>query len=309
MQKKDYDKSLRRFMGILTKLSNDERPNTKELAQEHFVTERTIQNDIRRLRTLYYPITKDSDGKFMFEYGYSLKRTSLNSDELIFLTLALNQFDNVDDIDKIKDSIYKKVVNQNVYSPYFIKYDHLEDLDVDSPIIASLENHIKSQEIVKIDFTDKSVELEVYKIAAFYGFWYLFAKDLSDQKMKTFKLSKIKKIIPLGKYHKTPHAKIDEILKKTYSAFYDDGNCFEVIIKVDKEVALFFRSREFLQSQKIIKEFEDGSLEVSFEISHDEDVDNIIKAWLPHVEILEPKRFRDKLTNELEEYIKRVKKI
>lgn len=307
MQKKDYDKTLTRLIHILTKLSNDERPNSKDLAEEFGVTMRTIQNDINRLVTSY-PITKDSDGKFMFEYGYSLKRTSLNSDEMIFLTLALSQFEDVSDIDKIKDSIYKKIVNQNLYNPYFIKYDHLEDLDVDSPRIASLENYIKNQEIIKIDFTDKTTELEVYKIAAFYGFWYLFAKDLSDAKTKTFKLSKIKKITPLGKYHKTPHAKIDAILEKTYSAFYDDGNSFEVIIKVDKEVAAFFKSREFLQSQKIKKELPDGSLEVSFEISHDEDVDNIIKAWLPHVEILEPKRFRDKLTNELEDYLKRVKK-
>ena len=96
-------------------------------------------------------------------------------------------------------------------------------------------------------------------------------------------------------------------MDKTHSAFYDDGNCFEVLIKVDKEVARFFKAREFLQSQRIVKELKDGSLEVSFEISHDEDVDNVIKSWLPHVEILEPKRFRDKLTAELENYIKRVK--
>ena len=226
---------------------------------------------------------------------------------MVFLTLALSQFDDVNDIDKIKNSIYKKIVNQSFYSPYFIKYDHLEDLDVDSPLITILENCIKSQEIVKIDFTDKTIELELYKIAAFYGFWYLFAKDTCDNKTKTFKLSKIKKITPLDKYHKTSHAKIEAILDKTHSAFYDDGNCFEVLIKVDKEVDRFFKAREFLQSQRIVKELKDGSLEVSFEISHDEDVDNVIKSWLPHVEILEPKRFRDKLTAELENYIKRVK--
>ena len=192
MKKKDYDKTLSRLLGILTKLSDDERPNSKELAQEFGVTIRTIQNDISRL-IRSYPISKDNNGKFIFEYGYSLKRTTLNSDEMVFLTLALSQFDDVNDIDKIKNSIYKKIVNQSFYSPYFIKYDHLEDLDVDSPLITILENCIKSQEIVKIDFTDKTIELELYKIAAFYGFWYLFAKDTCDNKTKTFKLSKIKK--------------------------------------------------------------------------------------------------------------------
>ncbi|MFW2525413.1 hypothetical protein ACN5O8_06770 [Aliarcobacter butzleri] len=36
---------------------------------------------------------------------------------------------------------------------------------------------------------------------------------------------------------------------------------------------------------------------------HDEDIDNIIKSWLPHIEIIEPLRFRDKLKNELKEYL------
>lgn len=306
MAKKDYDKTLTRLIGILTKLSDNECPTTKVLAQEYGVTVRTIQNDINRLISSF-PITKDSEGRFIFEPGYSLRQTSLNSEELIFLTLALDQFTDVDDVDRVKDRIYKKIVSRQLESPFFIRYEHLEDLEVDSPLIASLENYIRSREIVQIDFTNKSTRLELYKIAAFWGFWYLFAKDLDEGKIKTFKLSKIKKITPLGKYHKTSPEKIKAILDKAHSAFYDDGSSFTVLVKVQKEVAEFFKAREFIQSQKIEEELADGSLHVSFEVSHDEDVDNLIKAWLPHVEILEPKRFRDKLINELEIYLKRMK--
>jgi len=39
-------------------------------------------------------------------------------------------------------------------------------------------------------------------------------------------------------------------------------------------------------------------------VSHDEDIDNIIKGWIPHVEILEPVRFREKMLNELKNYLK-----
>jgi predicted DNA-binding transcriptional regulator YafY len=305
MAKKDYDKTLTRLIGFLTKLSDNERPTTKELAQEYGVTMRTIQNDINRLITSF-PITKDMEGRFVFEPGYSLKQTILKDDELIFLSLALDQFTDVEDIDNVKDRIYKKIVSRQLESPFFIRYEHLEDLEVDSPLIASLESYIQSREIVQIEFTNKTVELELYKIAAFWGFWYLFAKDLSDEKTKTFKLSKIKKIIPLGKTHKTSSEKIKAILNKAHSAFYDDGNSFTVLVKVQKEVAEFFQAREFIPSQKIEKELPDGSLHVSFEVSHDEDVDNLIKAWLPHVEVLEPLRFREKLKKELTEYLQRL---
>ena len=38
-----------------------------------------------------------------------------------------------------------------------------------------------------------------------------------------------------------------------------------------------------------------------------EDVDNLIKAWLPHIKVLKPERFRKRLLNELEEYIELLK--
>jgi len=41
-------------------------------------------------------------------------------------------------------------------------------------------------------------------------------------------------------------------------------------------------------------------------VSHDEDIDNIIKGWIPHVEILEPVRFREKMLGELREYVKKL---
>ena len=104
MAKKDYDKTLSRLINILTKLSNKELPTSKELALEYNVGVRTIQKDISE-RLLYYPIVKNKQHQYRFEYGFTLKQTTLTNDELIFLNLALSQFDNVDDIDKIKESI------------------------------------------------------------------------------------------------------------------------------------------------------------------------------------------------------------
>jgi len=46
---------------------------------------------------------------------------------------------------------------------------------------------------------------------------------------------------------------------------------------------------------------------VSFQVSHDEDVDNLIKAWLPHIEVLKPERFRKRLVGELEAYVRELK--
>lgn len=305
MQKKNYEKTLFRLVAILNKLSNSEKYNSQEFADEFCVTIRTIQNDMKRLG-VYYPISKDADGKFIFEYGFTFKKTMLTQDELIVLNLALSQFDEVEDIHKIKESIFKKVITQPFYSPYYIKQDDFEDIDMDAPIVQIIENSIKNKELVELRVEEVSLHVETYKITAYDGIWYLFARTIEDKKIKIFRLKKIKKITPLGKYHRTDLEKMDKLLEKTHSPFFQDGTSYEVVIKVDALVSHYFEAKEFLESQKIIKKHKDGSLEVSFEISHDEDIDNMIKSWLPHVEILKPLRYREKVTNELKEYIKRV---
>ena len=303
--KKDYDRTLSRLIGILTKLSNNEMPTAKELAKEYNVSVRTIQKDIKE-KLYYYPIVKNKQHQLMFEYGYSLKRTNLSDEEMVFLELALSQFEDVDDIDKIKDSIYKKIINKKFYSPYFIKQDDIEDIDIDSPLISQLERLIEDKEIVTVTFTNTQVTLELYKIAAFDGFWYLLAKDTDANKVKVYKLSQIKHIEPTATYHTTTQEYVSKILGKVHSAFFEDGNSFEVEVKVYKEVAIYFKSKEFLESQKILQEYEDGSLHVSFTVTHDEDIDNIIKSWLPHIEVIKPLRYKKKLLEELKDYINKI---
>ncbi|MEA2091154.1 MAG: WYL domain-containing protein, partial [Campylobacterota bacterium] len=268
MAKKEYDKILTRLIRILKKLSDNERPTTKELADEFNVGVRTIQNDFKKTLSCY-PIERDKENRYLFQNGFSLNRAFLDSDEMIVLNLALSQFDDINNMDSIKDRIYKKIVTKSFFNPYYIKQDDLEDIDTESPLIEELEANIEQNEILRVKLPTKTIEIEPYKIANFDGFWYLFAKDLSDEKTKTFKLSELKDIKKIYKRHTTPIKKVESILDKTHSAFYEDGNSFEVIIKVYPEAAIYFENRDFLQSQKIIQEFKDGSLEVSFEVTHD----------------------------------------
>ena len=82
---------------------------------------------------------------------------------------------------------------------------------------------------------------------------------------------------------------------------------FEVTVKVGPKIAEFFRLRKHLSSQEILEEFEDGSLLISFDVSTDEDVDNLIKSWLPDIEVVTPQRFRNRIAKELEMYLSTLK--
>lgn len=294
------------FLEILWKLDRGEAPTTRELAQEFGRSTRTIQIYIQKLINSGFLIYKDSNHRYHFSYGYSLNKTMLDSNEMILLQLALAQFKEVTDFDKLTDSIYNKLTKTNLFNPYCIKYDDIEDLQIDSLMIQDLEDAIEYKNHVEIQFEDTRIIVEPYKIVAYDGIWYLVAKDEDDQKIKSFLLKGIKALEILKNKYDISHDTIRTIVKKTHSAWFVDGNCFTVTIKVSPKIAYYFKAKNTLQSQKIVEELEDGSLIISFEVSHDEDIDNMIKSWLPDIEILEPQRYKDKIKQELTEYLKKL---
>ena len=304
--KHDYDKTVTRLITILSKFSQNEIVNPKELAEEFNVTVRTIQKDLKDKLMPNFPIYMHKKGEYRLSEGASITKSHLTNDEMIILSLALSKFKDVSDFDTTTDNLLKKLLKPNLSNPYFMKYDDIEDLDIDSKIVQTIEDAIEYSNIIEVNTKNSSKIVEAYKMTNYGGIWYLFARDTKDNKIKTFMISKIKSVNLTSKKYNFPKHAIEQMLDKAHSPYYQDGNTYDVKVKVYSEIAHFFEQKEFLQSQEIEKKLEDGSLIINFEISHDEDIDNIIKAWLPHIEIIEPMRFRDKLKNELKEYLEKL---
>jgi predicted DNA-binding transcriptional regulator YafY len=150
------------------------------------------------------------------------------------------------------------------------------------------------------------LELAPYKIVNFDGIWYLYAQDRRDYRIRTWLLSDIRNVKKLDKYHDVSHESVEKALDNTHTAWFEDGGNFEVTVKIYPEISEYFRLRKHLSSQEILKEFDDGSLLVSFDISTDEDVDNLIKSWLPHIEVISPEKFKNRIIDELQNYIEKI---
>ncbi len=307
MAKKDYDKSLTRLIGIINKISQNELLDTKEYSELFSVTTRTIQKDIY-VRLSSYPIVKNDKGKFKFIDGFSIDKSMLGTDEMILISLSLSQFDNMKYFTNISDTILEKLLHAKLYNPYFIKQNQLAPINTNPLLHSKLKRVIKNQHIIEIVFGEYIFKVEPYKLTNFDGIWYLFAKNLNTNKMKNYILSEIKEVSDLNMHYKMTQEKIDSILKNVHSAWFEDGTAYTVIIKVNKNISHYFKQRNFLHSQEILEEFENGDLRISFEVTHDEDIDNIIKSWLPDIEVQEPKRYKKKIISELRDYLAKIDK-
>lgn len=303
---KSYDKTLTRLILILTKLSNDERPTLNELVSEFNVGIRTIQRDLYE-RLAYFPIEKDRDGRLQFIDGFSLDRSTLENDEMLLVYLALSQVKNISSNFENKiDGVLAKLLTPTFQTPYHIKSQSFQKIDPDKKLLKDIEFCIENKYVSQLQLIgNKEYFIEPYKIVSFSGIWYLFCKEQSSSKIKSFLLSAIKTINTTNSKYKLDKP-IDEILSNVHSAWFDDGSRFSVTVYVEKEVAYFFKLKKVIPTQEILNENKDGSLIVRFEVSHYEDIDNLIKAWLPHIEVIEPKDYKEQIEQELQSYLENI---
>jgi predicted DNA-binding transcriptional regulator YafY len=299
---KSYDKTLTRLILTLTKLSNDERPTIKELVKEFGVGVRTIQRDIYE-RLAYFPIEKDSEDKLKFIDGFTLDRSTLDNDEMMLVYLSLSQIKGLNNSFETKiNTILSKLLLPNFITPYHIKTTTFEKLEVDSKVVQNIKKAIEQNLISSIKIKNQEKIIYPFKIVSFSGIWYLLAKDKFDNKVKSFMLSDIKNIKFLNNHYSIDKP-IDEILSNVHSAWFEDGSSFKVTILVHEVVAYYFKKKKIVPTQENLEELENGDLIVSFVVSHYEDIDNLIKAWLPHIEIIDPIDYKEQITNELQKYL------
>lgn len=294
---------------IIKLLADKQLLTSQDFAHRLDVDVRTIQRDLKELmHSESFAIERNDAGQYYFTDGYNVENSSWDIDELIILDLALKQIKDSDgSFEHVANRILNKMLDTKYVNPYYIKSQELEKVHMNSADESKLKDAIEENQILQIKYVDADVTIEPYKITNFDGIWYLFAKDTQQEKIKTYMLSKIDHIRFTNKKFEVLE-NIDILLGGVHSAWFNDGNSFEVVIKVYAEVADFFKLRKHLSSQKILKTFADGSLHVSFEISHNEDLDNLVKSWLPHIEVISPLRFRERISRELRQYLKNIEK-
>jgi len=92
----------------------------------------------------------------------------------------------------------------------------------------------------------------------------------------------------------TPFAKYSENWK---------SNMIKIKVEIDKSKAMYFEIKNHLPSQKIIKRKENGNIVVSFEVTQELEIEELIKKWIPFVKVLEPASLDKKIKLDIQKYL------
>ena len=167
-----------------------------------------------------------------------------------------------------------------------------------------LSRAIINHYVVEFLYKDKEKIVEPYKLINSNGVWYLCAND--SGKLKTYTFTKIENL-------KTKEDKFNlnsELLKEIEK---DEINWFsnelkEVQLKIDNSAKEYFLRKKVLSNMQIVKENDEYFI-VSTKISFDDEIINLVKYWIPYIEIISPNDLAEKLNNILNNYIKRTQPV
>ena len=296
----------------------DKNPNctTKDIANaiSHTkqVTLRTVQNYLKYLRDNW------KDGKLISKRGRhkveiynKFQPKGLEHQTKIFLKLAIEHLENLTDLSNQHHKLIKELNLTNLQNPFFIKAEDYQNIDTGDEEIQELDTAIKNDTNIAFTFRGKDFYVEPYRLVNFDGLWYLYGRDIEEKEgndHKTWLLKDIENIeVFYGEKYDTSDEEIEEDLQQAYSAHFIPDKEIKVLLKIDSQVADIFRQKKYLPNQHS-KVQKDGSLLVTSIISTYADIDQEIKSWLPYIEILEPKEYRDKLKNELKHYLEKIYK-
>jgi predicted DNA-binding transcriptional regulator YafY len=300
MSKTNGDTGSIRIPRILVMLDNNEYPTLNQLAEEFNVSTRTVYRDIK---SIPLPISKNAQHQYYFENGFSLSSMSFSNLEQLLLFLSMDIMSEINPVFvKTSHALMSKLNMPGNKKPYEVKLDPYQEISFESNTFLLIENSINSKKNLKFNYQNFRKEVIPFKVMSLDEIWYLFAKDTVDHKFKTFFITDMMNII-LSSHLSPVETHAEEFMEEIQSPYFEDHEKYEIIVKVLQPIAHYFLRKKHLLSQELISEDEYGDLLIKFNVTSDEEVDNLIKSWLPHVQIVSPKRLQDKLIKELSEYI------
>lgn len=259
---------------------------------------------IRGEKGCYKAITKKAFDQFLDERNLSLLIQTFSIAQRSDLFGSL-------DIDVSTKAIIEHKLKETK-KLYEFKTKPFESKKDDYSVMKELEKAIYHQKCISIKYIvkDRIEEYEVkpYKIVFMNENFYLACEvEAYNFSFSLYRISKIKEIVNSSKtFHK--NREIENFIKYMQTPFarYREGfrkHLIEVVVEVDESKAFFFKSKEFLSSQRTLETKENGNLLISYEVTQEIEIEELIKKWLPYVRVVEPLSLKNKIENELIKYL------
>ncbi|MDD2337760.1 MAG: WYL domain-containing protein [Geobacteraceae bacterium] len=294
----NHDTLVYRLAQILVKLNQGEKLDPLMLANEFGVNLRTIQRDLN-VRFAYLPLQK-TDGRYHLDPAYLGKLSTRDIERFASLAGVRGLFPT------LSDDFLGDIFDSRMQSALLVKGHDYEDLAGKEDFFRNLERAIVARRHISFDYAKDEGSKSYTAVAPFKlinnkGIWYLVARD--GEKLKTFSFARIERVVQLDtRFAHEPE--IDRMLKEDDGVWLGEEKK-EIVLKISRDIANYFKRRKLIANQVIEKELEDGGIIVSAKVGHVNQVLPIVRYWIPNIRIISPEGLQEEIEKDLRNYLER----
>lgn len=297
---------IQRLSYILSKLSSGEKLSTLKLAEQFEITLRIIQLDFKEYilplfedETIYY---NHSEKCYLAKYPF-LQSSLLDSHELATIAILKNKSrDKFTDQELAQNTeeLFKKLEESLKNSIY--KLPFIESIEENQDDIIKVKNAIKTQTKIECIYNDKKRELYPLKILNLDSFWYLINYDLEYNEIRRYHLNSIKEV-ELQDIEFEFDEEIISGFDNAINAYFEPHiKPFAVELFLDKKVSRYFLRKPINQTQRVLKTYEDESIDIEVFITDFMEIIPLIQSYIPYIMVISPDELNKTIKSNLEEY-------
>lgn len=290
-----HDTIAYRLSHILIKLNQGDHLDPAELADEFGTHVRTIQRDLK-VRLAYLPLLK-TRGCYHLEPAYLGKLNYKDIERFANLAGVKGLFPS------LSRDFLQELLTDQLQPPWLVRGHHYEDLSEQHGIFSQLEEAVLQSRLLNLDMlkdgiTKSYLGLQSYRLINTKGIWYLAA--VHDGKLKTFGVGKIRSVQLLPESFKRDPGIETTVL--TAEGIWHSPQPQQVLLSVAPEAAEYFKRRQLIPHQKVLREAPDGTLTVETTVGHPNQILPIVRYWIPSVTIVSPVDWNQQLAAQLADY-------
>lgn len=281
------EKVAARISLMLMQLFQGKALDKHEMAAEFQVGVRTIERD---LASLSRHVERTTEGK------WRLKQAASNnlSPDLIAQYARMVGTDKLYP-DRSVNYLIEQTKRGDAERTTRVKAAPVVDVRKTSAVFEGLERACQQHQVCTFTHSAKARRVNPYALIHNGGVWYLAAED--GEKLKMFSLERISGLTVLADERFKPKKAHQEYIQQQDDVWFT-GETVKVMLRVSAEVAHYFERRDLLPEQQNRRD-PDGSLLVNTKINHPHQLLPVVRYWMPHVRIIEPKAWHADLVSGL----------
>jgi predicted DNA-binding transcriptional regulator YafY len=204
-----------RLLRLLSLLQSRREWTGPELAQRLEVSERTVRNDIDRLRSLGYPVdaNRGAVGGYRLGAGAQLPPLLLDDDEAVATVLGLRAATGLAGVEEVSlralaklEQVLPRRLRRRIAAlgEFAMRVpDDTAPPQVDAEVLTTLAAACRDAERLRFDYRthgggESRRDVEPYRLIAWGRRWYLLAWDVERGDWRTFRADRITPRIPTG---------------------------------------------------------------------------------------------------------------